>query len=850
MDQIISELNINLTKPERQELLKYIPDTTIDQENFLDEIGNERSAPISTVTRQEGRTDSKKHNKTFEDIYLDLFSLFLKSTLVYSSIEKSKEKSMSILEEVKQKLKAIEKDVFRYKFIVNNDGGFTQSYQDLFYNYDNMEEFESGLYFDPDTGHGISQNTLAQIHNGLRLNTLLKITPETIRAQTENQSGEHLIADPDKKTNINNIFSSEDNKVWSENILADKPFDLSFDEPLYFEKTNGALCKISLILENSMPINYITMEPFSEQPFEIISITAYDTLDTYFSVKESENPLEHNGVHAVYTPEEDNKFLLQENIVYSFSDIEECKVIDIAIKQENYRITRFFNALEDIEKINLMNYMFEGSSFVKDIFNTDLDSTLELDFFNSNNLWSKYSSFFKKLFEDLYNKEEKELIDSLITTMSALIPGVNKYQLNRLLSDKQKESELVSRKKLTQKFYYQYGFKNIDIGHKTYTNKSIYISKPFDIDSNVKEVALNVNEHIPKKDNQKIGFIKYFVTNKKTPARPTNTQDDESAMHDWYPILPEGKSQNIELEPVVIKEGIGKTNFPYQNLTVYTSPAKKEEEDWEPIDDDPRSSTKDEFKISTSITKTVYCSYQVQDGINPYIVDFDEVGNPTEYIEGNKKGETFQGTCPQGTLELSYFPYINYNRMNNIIEPENISSELNDNYVNNNPNIYQYNPNFQQGYRPLKVTMLGSFQQYNKSDNQTSSVEGIIKNDNVGLSYKSFDGENIYTRFDDLTYHKPYFYNKTNYSQRQSPPLLAFDPKEHPVFEYAQNNNFIYFNKSLDGEITVEYDYLVENLRVKIVIYKFIDENISPTVNNYLLKSRDFHYHPGGFSNE
>ena len=58
-------------------------------------------------------------------------------------------------------------------------------------------------------------------------------------------------------------------------------------------------------------------------------------------------------------------------------------------------------------------------------------------------------------------------------------------------------------------------------------------------------------------------------------------------------------------------------------------------------------------------------NYKIHPSINPYIVDFDKVARPRYFInENGERGEKFSGTDKFNRVVLSYYPYIDYKKVN------------------------------------------------------------------------------------------------------------------------------------------------------------------------------------------
>ena len=877
MDKIRNSLDLNLNSVEQRELMKHIPDTEELADRVLENSTSEQASPLVEKLYQSGQLNSDKYNQFFRDVFLDLYSLYQKSRKIKGSIDKNNELNSEIINRIRQQVENIKEKVDKYRTLLHNNKGFTRAYYDYFDDKDKFEayEYDRNLFYNNKKGRIFNKENLATVDVGMGLISARSgiDTPNTMYPSIVKQTGSNLKPHPENN-NIGNIFDTRENTNWKETILADEPFHVPINDVMYYGKEKGAFAKLRILIPTTENINYIDLKPYSDLPFEIISIYAYNTLGAMHLTNEEDKTLEDvksdDDVNILLSPEDDSShdnLLLDKSKKITFDEVKDCKALEIAIRQNNYKYTSYTNLLEERQKIDMMNDLFKDNSLDLDIRTTDYNNVTELDYSNRNKTWKRYDSIFKTLFEKIKNTDIGDLTDTIVNAISYILPGISKYQLNKLLNRKTADTQMNINKISTQKYLYEYGLKELDLGYQEIANESIYVSKPYELDTNVKEVAINVDEYIPKDTYEnKLGHIEYFVTNSTNPSK------DE-----WYEIIPEDKTRDINNEPIVIDENRkGNILFPAEigTLNVYSDYKKNTSvninEVTETINDNDMVTG---FTISTTedvkYSKYLYASYHIDDRYNPYIVDFNAVSSPSPFIgRDGKEGEIFdEGTDKDGHIQLTNFPYIDYDKVNDLnstVKPDIIISNEDEQiprkYIVNNEYINKYNPNYRYGYRPINVTMDGSYLLYNSEDEITETEEGVIENDTIGLNYLTsyYDETNNESininRFKNKIEYVPYFYNRTKYKQRENPALKEFDAKNYPVFEYIQDGKNIFFNDSLHkygtenkGSIRIKYDYLVENLRVKIVMYNFTSKNITPVLRNYFLKSRSFQYIPGGF---
>lgn len=356
------------------------------------------------------------------------------------------------------------------------------------------------------------------------------------------------------------------------------------------------------------------------------------------------------------------------------------------------------------------------------------------------------------------------------------------------------------------KYEYLYGIKNMEIGHITYENKSVYVSKPINVSGNVMSVSLHAVEEHPIFDEltgeaaDRQTSIEYYVAPVGTNPSPT--------LDDWFPILPEdvttvksellmfGTARTAELRFPAL---IGSTVRP----AVYKNGLRMQDGDWSFVDGGLGMQLlveKDETAIYT-IDYTPNAEFY-----NPWSIDVNQRGsNPVRYTQ------TFEsGTNHNKTVVLEKYPYIDYEKINTT-------------------SGYDANTN---SYKPIQVTLKDA---------------GIIGPNRV--TYKEVSP---YTG--DAT-QKVFTKNITNYKtgiHEELTPYSIDADSAYNGFEYYQEGDKLYFSETFNkadiytneqeshgnASIVVEYEYLSSDFRMKIILRRnSTDANtLTPIVHEYALK--------------
>ncbi|UNY39826.1 structural protein [Bacillus phage vB_BauM_KLEB27-3] len=376
------------------------------------------------------------------------------------------------------------------------------------------------------------------------------------------------------------------------------------------------------------------------------------------------------------------------------------------------------------------------------------------------------------------------------------------------------KTAIVSRKKANQtevvKYEYLQGLKDLQIKHNQYDNKSIFVSKPMEIEGNVMQVSLESVEDHPVFDElsgkaaSRQTSIEYYIAYSVNPS-----------LDEWHPILPEGVKR-IQSELIIFNSAkTGALRFPAligssPKAVAYKNGIKMKETHWSFADGGTT------FQLLTDRDPTAIYTIDYNPNVeiyNPWVLDINEQG-----ARKVKAIDTFEnGTNHNKTIVLKKYPYIDYERIN-----------LTSNY---DPNT--------NAYKPFKVRIKNASI---AGPNQTTYKEVLPYID---------EDQKVFTK------------NVTDYKENKMVQLKEYSIDEsngaYKGFEYRQEKNKLIFSETFNkpsimtdtetlhqnqqfnhgyGEIEVEYECLVSNFRVKAILRRNAsDENtLTPMLHQYGLK--------------
>lgn len=338
---------------------------------------------------------------------------------------------------------------------------------------------------------------------------------------------------------------------------------------------------------------------------------------------------------------------------------------------------------------------------------------------------------------------------------------------------------------------YFFGLKDLAIESATYQDVAAFVSKPYSINGNVTRVSLVSTEEHPVFEHN----YKHIVNDRCTSIEYYVSNLLYPAPEEWKPILPE--TQDMVINELLFFDTSEMATLNFQALPmdakVYCNGRLLDNSEW---------------TFASGCTKV-----SITNNYNPahdYTIDYRPVES-AHYVDFTNNlpknhTEVFEGTDRNLSVTLSHIPYIDYEKINTT-----------ENY---DPNTSDYNP--------VSVTLINS------------DIFGPNKEIRQTI-YPKQKGENVYTL------------NKTNYLEDTEVNLNPYHPVNHPVIEYYQDKNKLYFTETFNkanirenmplnsgnADIQVDYQYISSTIRVKIILRrnKYIDNLlVTPIVKDFSLK--------------
>lgn len=343
-------------------------------------------------------------------------------------------------------------------------------------------------------------------------------------------------------------------------------------------------------------------------------------------------------------------------------------------------------------------------------------------------------------------------------------------------------------------YTYSMGFSEIQANNNTYQDTNVYVSKPIKINENVLEVSLNALEEHPTFDE-----VSGKASSKQTSVEYYIAMNDKPSVNDWLPILPENKNK-VKSERLMFNGINAKTLFPFKMHTVviYKDGVKMKKESYYILNNQ-------EVQIVDYNNNQIYTIDYKPNSFtkNPYVIEINDFRYNIEKIT-----EEFpEGTDSNKTISLRHVPYIDKERI---------------------VNLKNFDPNDNM-YKPIDVSIVNA---------------SIRNGDGISKNYVSSDNKND---------RNPYTCNKTLYLDNSWSDMKRYNlEEEYYGLDYYQYKNKLTFADHINvpmieeneqetpgtGTIRVSYDALVTNFRLKIILRRNSQREITatPRVKEYELK--------------
>ena len=840
--------NSNEAKAVLSDLIKQITKSTIE--------------PITQLRKAVPgeRVSSEDWNNLQKEMYIDMFGIYAELENIDKFASESFASNLGDFNQTKAAIIKSLNEIQKYQFLKSYP-----DYQDIKY-----VDFSDARNLSNKNPRAVVDTNTRKLELASRKN--FKVQSQILADSSNTVSVKHLgggiTNNLDESLNTQNMLDEDPKSFWAQLVLTDEKiqhiYTPSSDAGLGSNYvSNGAIGEIDIKFAKTNKVNNISILPFAPYPVKIIDLaykqnpsdstwrtingfTVQDpTLDWY---EISFRPVAMSNLRVVL--EQEN---FEEKMYHIPSNILNNQMIWSQLAQKEYDQSMFDFQLDDL------NYGVIKAEPEK------------MAFLNAAHMVSEEIK--NASFENNFNSDEYKNIEHFIDAMTSILSKItlpNNKTLGAMIGSTRPARPNTPETLEIKKLEYIYGIRSIDVSYVKYQPVSFYESPSFNSNATITEVSIESEEtHPPFSDgyfDYKRTSVEYeleFADNTRLPILPDNLNkvtsfsgDTEYAVEEEYIKIPRNDSYGFtRFEPTSISCSVRKNGIKIP-LSEYTFEIVSGKGKLTITNNyDPNSIYTITYNVASSATK----------------IDALAVFDSKEFTDG----EVFTETNSNNAIKLSYYPYSEYEIINNtsswtkldgesakwIFEPTKpnyraSTVSVTSGSVNVTGNSTEFSGN---------IDMSAGITNYFRIKNDTNvyEIESVLNDSGLTLASayngttnaaaeyqisQSYYVDGQYYRFENITYEPTRVFvndikafNLTDFEKLENPAFVD----DNPVgleYQYIQAGPFIYFSKPITrSNIKVFYRWLTQYVKLNITLRCNVNvaTDITPKVDNVKIKIKN-----------
>lgn len=836
-------------------------DVTIELDKLTSQVSSLDSESVFKIREAIAgeRISSEDWNDTQKEAFIDLRSIYEEIKLVNSLATKHNEINQSELRQSKTAIIKAITDIRKYQFLKQ-----FQDYQDIKY-----VDFSDGrnTSFSRPLAHIDTQTHKLELPSRTRRRLQQSKIDLASTEVSYRVLGGGIQNGLDESFSPEMMLDDNPNTFWAELVMTDgvvtQNYSPSGDGGLGTNfRSDGLIVEVELTLSNTQRINNISLLPFSAYPLRIIDL-AY-----------KESPFVSHWTKVPSFTVEDPSLNWHE---WSFSPIF-CSVLRVTLEQVNFT-TNIIHLPEELVNNHALWSQISNKLFDQSIHNLEIDEILSGKISAQPNQLA-YLDALKKVDNELkqyaftidQSSDEYKVVERLVEASGNILTKINPQSLNSVITPLGGHKNTDDDVKIVEirKNEYIFGIRSIDMSNILYSPVARYSSPKFNSNATILEVSIESEESHPEfTDN----FSTYHKTNIeyelelgeniRFPIIPSNYEKitGETGSIGGYQIHDEfigvdrttlqGHTRHIpaSFSAIVRRNGI---RIPSSDYTFNTD----------------TSNNLGLLSVTNNYDpNAIYTMSYVADNSGSF-VNVNDRFNSTELQVPDK----FIQTNRNNAIKLTYFPYIEYDIVNNTTGW--IRDDINDAKWRFNPTL----PNYKDGTvsihsGSLIVTGIGTDFTGNittgttnvfrlKGDTNMYPISSVLSATGLQLETayesgsasgeyqvgESFIADNVTYALDQNMYEPIKIsvndikaFNLTDYRTLEHP---AFVPDERfgRQYQYIHAGQIIYFNKAIqNSQIEATYSWLTQYIKINMTLRCNIPirTNVTPKVDNFFIKIKN-----------
>lgn len=496
-----------------EEVVKYLKDirymTESERRQYIDSLRaamKERKL-LTTVRKQEGRTNSDDYNRTAFELYLDTLTTFSYVDNLYDTINTHQKLNRSIINTLKSTISGLNDRLDEVESVIGTHGA-PQCHVEGFKTRNNQEWDKK--YYTERYGEQVPLDAYARFNSEQENLTLDYTRRQNVMTYSNGiqlgeikiskQYGVGFITARNSETKLENAIDNSMSSYWVDTVLADSEIKIvgtgyenssgiGRSNRSYYDLPSGAMCEICLIFEAMAKVNELVLNPFGSFPIDIIAIR--------YALGDAED----DDIYDIISPGSSDAWLASQTInkehAFHFPEIT-CKRLYILINQ--------LHCIKDTFMMST-NQMFKNELWFNATYDEAADAKMPA------------STVFAPLYLD------RALEDNVWTYINNKIVTGENIDINQMLISN------VDKKLPVTKYQYTYGFYNIAPNLCEFQYAGVWVSDEIDAGVPIDTIRLkSEEEHFVASNGLISTDIEFYITTKKDPSYT-----------DWIPICPYNK---------------------------------------------------------------------------------------------------------------------------------------------------------------------------------------------------------------------------------------------------------------------------------------------------------------------
>lgn len=673
------------------------------------------------------RVSSDMLNDNFASIYVALSGLFTQMNRTDVTVHRHRVVRKSDFDRVRAATNKLLEDVAIYRFLKDTAGAWTEVKYGSFWNRRNANNTIKAAEVDENT-----KVARLRVGGSLRLHQLTGSTPTRISVESLSAGECDNIS---KSFEPENALDNSYDTFWSHLVLGDAPIISDVDGQTVY----GAAVRVTIEFPNAVPVSTINLVPFGSHPVQLIDLEYWTGQAWSDMTGWTEMPASLDWQS------------------YGFEQVQTNK-IRFVLTQRNYTANTYL----------VPRRLFTNSLLWEQVLNQQLlIGVNEEDLTGSQAAAAGVNPRFRALFSamrtfsdrlqesglDLSTDTENELMQT-VDAATKVMTGVRESDSEIVLravtgqtaAPSMDQNDMVE----ITKVEYLMGLRQVAVEHRDYFPIGVWESPQYDTQGTVYEIGLDATERHVTKAGLQLTSIEYQI--EVAPDRVVN-------------VVPNGDTripqEVVKVDPNTLKGGLRFTSHATPNMVVRRN--------GEVVSNWTHSAGTKILQITTGFNRNdIYtAAYDVLAGQD--VFDIDALFNSIPLVHP----EQFSETDDNGLIQLSFYPYIAREIINNStdwLRPDREVAKYNYR-VNAGPVVIDgvtYSTIAERFYEPIRVV-----------------VDGVLAR------------------------------NITDYRDGYN-PAFAEVPGQSLIYQYIHAGRKLYFNRPIKGA-TIEVSYRWMTQYVKLI---------------------------------